>query len=325
MRIVLFGGCSKGSAVLNRLLELRQHVVAVFYFDEDKHERVLYQKVQHIAEEKAIPCFKHAAVGRRETTGLLKRLNPDLILVVGWRYVLPAEQYSIPGKGCIVIHDSLLPKYRGFAPLNWAIINGERLTGATMFYMAEDIDCGDIIAQKATQIDVLDDASTLDARITLLYLQLVSENLPLLASGEAARVPQDHTQATFTCKRIPDDGLVDWSRSAYDIYNLIRGLTIPFPGAFTYLRDDLRTEKLYIWRASLDGERRRYVGCVPGRVTEILPGMGVRVLTGDGTLIIEDVQLEDHAVVVKADQIIRSIKTTLASNPVSCCVGTGHR
>jgi len=270
-----------------------------------------------------IPVFKHGTINKDDTTKILIKLQPDLILVVGWRYMLCKEQYSIPSKGCIVIHDSLLPKYRGFAPMNWAIINGEKSTGATMIYIADEVDAGDIIAQKTVAIDILDNANTLDARIISLYLELISENLPLIASGKAARVPQDHTQATYTCKRTPEDGVIDWSKSASEIYNLIRGLTDPYPGAFTYLKTGSRLEKLYVWRAALDNENKRYVGCIPGRVTQILRGRGVRVLTGDGTVVIEDVQRANQQSKVKADEIINSIKITLGANTSLWPIG-GH-
>jgi len=311
MRVALFGGKNRGSEVLYKLLELHEEVVGVFYFEEDPHEKVWYEKVQDIATVKGIPSFKHGSIIRGDTTRILGSLNPEIIFVVSWRHVIPKKQYSIPPKGCIVFHDSLLPKYRGFAPMNWAIINGEQRTGVTMFYIAEEIDAGEIIAQKAIDIDIMDNAKIVDRKITSLYTELLEENLPLIAGAKAPRMPQDHSQATYTCKRTPEDGLIQWAKPAHQIYNLIRALTDPYPGAFTFVKRGSHTEKLYIWSAALDNENRNYVGCIPGRVIEILNGKGVKVLTGNGTLIVEDVQLESLETKVRADQIIKSIKTTL--------------
>jgi len=313
MRVVLFGGKNRGSEVLYKLLALQEEVVGLFHFEEDPHEKVWYEKVQDISTLKGIPSFKHGSTSKSDATCILKSLKPEVIFVVSWRYMIPREQYSIPSKGCIVFHDSLLPKYRGFAPTNWAIINGEKKTGVTMFYIAEQVDAGDIIAQKAIDIDISDNAETLDRKITSLYIEVLEENLPLIAAGKSPRIPQDHSRATYACKRIPEDGLIDWTKPTRQIYNLIRGLVDPYPGAFTFVKAGADAGKLYIWSASLESERESYVGRIPGRVTEIVNGKGVKVLTGDGTLIVQDVQLGSSQTKRRADQIIRSIKTTLGA------------
>lgn len=311
MRMVLFGGGYKGSVILQKLFELREDVVGVFCFDEDSHEKVWYEKVQHIAERRGVPSFNIGSGYKSDVTQILRDIKPEVVFVVGWRYKISKEQYSIPQKGCIVFHDSLLPKYRGFAPMNWAIINGEKATGATMFYIDDEIDNGDIIAQKRVDISIMDTANILEVKVTNLYAELLEENLPLIASGKVKRIPQDHSQATYTCKRIPEDGLIDWSKSAQQIYNLVRGLTAPYPGAYTFIKVDSQVEKIYVWSATLVEEKKNYVGCVPGRVIEILEGEGVKVLTGDGVLVLEDVEMGGYRGWIKADRVIRSIKITL--------------
>jgi methionyl-tRNA formyltransferase len=313
VRVVLFGGKNRGTAILRKLIELNEEVVAVFYFTEDAHEKIWYQKVQDVAKEKGIPTYDIKATDKSSVTGILQKLKPDVIFCVSWRYKLHREQYSIPSKGCICFHDSLLPKYRGFAPMNWAIINGEERTGVTMFYIADDIDSGDIIGQKAVNIGIMDNAKTIDEKLTPLYIELLIENFPLIALKKAKRLAQDHTQATMTCKRIPEDGLINWSQSSYQIYNLTRGLTDPYPGAFTFLRDTSGVRKIYIWKASLDDEKKLYSGRIPGRIVEILKGKGVKILTGDGTLIIEDISQENQPEKIKADKIIKSVKATLGT------------
>ncbi|KKN79326.1 hypothetical protein LCGC14_0341080 [marine sediment metagenome] len=288
MRVFLFGGGNKGSVVLKKLIELQQDVVGVLAFDEDVHETVWYERVQDIAKRNRIPMFIHDYS--------LKNLQPEIVFVAGWRYKIPKDIYSIPAKGCIVFHDSLLPKYRGFAPMNWAIINGETQGGATMFYIADEIDSGDIITQKSIYIDLLDTAESLEKMIAGLYSDMLERALPFIKSGEVIRRPQDHRKATYTCKRIPEDGLIDWNKSAWEVYNLIRGLSYPYPNAFSYNNG----RKVKIREASLKIDGRNYVGRVPGRVVN-LQGEWVEVLTGDGSLL------------VKPDCRVKSIKVTFGN------------
>ena len=191
--------------------------------------------------------------------------------------------------------------------MNWAIINGEKETGATMFYIADDIDSGDIIAQLKTPIEQDDTAKIVETRITDLYLELLDmyfkqQKEPYRMTGVG--VPQNHKKATYTCKRIPKDGLIDWSKSTKQIYDLIRGLSDPYPNAFTYLDG----YEIKISKASMGNGKKNYVGRVCGRVVNIIKGLGVEVLTGDGTIIIEQVRW--HNEIKRADEVIGSIKDT---------------
>lgn len=300
MRTVLFGGGNKGSVVLKTLLECGQEVIGVYSLKEDKHENIWYERVQDIA----------IANGIRVLSGQsLKEIKPDVVFVAGWRYRIPLEEYTVPPKGCIVLHDSLLPKYRGFAPMNWAIINGETETGVTMFFIDEDIDSGDIISYRVVDINMSDTAKTLEEKLSSLYIELLEENLPFIEEGIHG-LPQDHSKATYTCKRVPEDGLIDWGKPSLQIHNLVRGLTYPYPGAFSYVDGS----KVYIWKTRLETVHKNYVGKVCGRVVNILDGLGVEVLTGDGSLIVEDVGFEGDSRVFKADKVFGSIKKTFR-----CC------
>ena len=208
--------------------------------------------------------------------------------------------------GLVVFHASLLPKYRGFAPVNWPLINGERETGVTMFYAAEEMDAGDIIEQRPRAITDEDDAGTLDAWLNETVESMLEENLPRLADGTAPRIAQDHSQATYAIWRSPADGHIDWSRPTREVFNLVRGLTSPYPGAFSTLDG----RKLVVWSAEMEREPRTYVGRIPGKVEHIIQGEGVNVLTGDGTLRIKRVQLEGEEP-RRADEVIRRLKTRL--------------
>jgi methionyl-tRNA formyltransferase len=312
MRVVLFGCGSKATAVLKKLIELKEDVVGLVYSELDAHELDDYGKTpQKLALKKNIAVLYRDFP---DITGWLRKLQPDVIFVVGWRYKIPKEQYSIPSKGTIVFHDSLLPKYRGFAPMNWAIINGEIKIGATMFYIADEVDSGDVISQREFPISEFDNAKDVEYKMTQAYIDLLTTQLPLIKLDKVHRVPQVHNQATYTCKRVPEDGLIDWNDKSIRIHNLIRGLTEPYPGAFTYLHDGKNPpRKMFIWKSSIDDDFKRYVGRIPGRVVETIKGKGVKVLAGYGTLIVEEVGFVNGQM-VRADDVIKSIKTTL--NPI---------
>src|SRR5262249_15375446 len=147
------------------------------------------------------------------------------------RILIPEKIYQLPPRGTLAIHDSLLPEYRGFAPLNWSILNGEDHLGLTLFYVSESMDGGDIVAQKRIQIGPDDSAPAIYDRVCQATTVLILETYPLLAAGTAPRSSQDYSKGTFTCARTPADGLIDWDLSTRAIYNRIRALTHPYPGA----------------------------------------------------------------------------------------------
>lgn len=177
----------------------------------------------------------------------LTRWQPALLLVLGWYYIIPREVREIASLGCAGIHASLLPKYRGGAPIPWAIINGETTTGVTFFYMSDGIDDGDIITQSRFAIGEDDTCTTIYEKATQASIKVLSECLPGIAVGIAPRIPQSHSQATYCPLRKPEDGLIDWSWSAKRIRDFIRAQTKPYPGAFTYIGN----KKVIIWDAQI--------------------------------------------------------------------------
>lgn len=176
----------------------------------------------------------------------LQRWAPDLILVLGWYYKVERAVRSLARFGCLGIHASLLPKYRGGAPVPWAIINGERETGVTLFHLEDEVDAGDIVAQRAFPIDPADTAADVLERVTEASVDVLRWAMPLIADGRAPRRPQDHGQATWCRQRTPDDGRIDWRWTAARIHDFVRAQTRPYPGAFTVGRDGPVT----VWAAS---------------------------------------------------------------------------
>lgn len=171
------------------------------------------------------------------------QLQPDLTLVAGWYYMVGKDLRNVAPKGAIGLHGSLLPKYRGGAPLVWSMINGEEEGGISLFYLEDGVDAGDIIGQERFLIE--DDDTIADSLVKLEEAgeRLLERYLPLLAKGEAPRIPQNHSEATEFPQRSPADGEVDWSKSASEIRNFIRAQTRPYPGAFTHIAG----KKVILW------------------------------------------------------------------------------
>jgi methionyl-tRNA formyltransferase len=279
-------------------------IVAVFSYRVESPQSEYLDRIQELCRSHRIRFFESSNVGCAEIEQLWSTLDLDYLFAIKWRTMIPQRVVDSARHGLIVFHASLLPKYRGWAPVNWPLINGEEKTGVTMFYAADDVDAGDIIEQRERRITDEDDAGTIDAWLNANVEEMLKQNLPRLADGTAARTPQDHDQATYTIWRTPEDGRIDWRRSAREIWNLVRGLTRPYPGAFTILDG----RKLIVWSAELETNPRRYVGSVPGKVERILPGLGVNVLTGDGTLRLKQVQFENDEP-RNAAQVISRLKT----------------
>lgn len=188
--------------------------------------------VKVLAEEAGIPVYQPEKIKTKEFTEVLKSIKPDVIVVVAFGQVLSQEILDIPPLGCINVHASLLPKYRGAAPINWCIINGESKTGITTMYMDKGLDTGDMLLKKEIEIGENETAGELHDRLMELGAAALSETLELLEKGELVRTPQNGGEATYAPIMTKSLGRIDWSKSAVEVRNLIRG-TYPWPGAFS--------------------------------------------------------------------------------------------
>ncbi|MCA6596329.1 MAG: methionyl-tRNA formyltransferase [Pseudanabaena sp. M046S1SP1A06QC] len=200
-----------------------------------------------LAKELNIPCVAYNKENKLEFEILVRNLSPDLILVAGWYYHISNSIRRIPSKGVIALHASLLPKYRGGAPLVWAIINGEKETGVSLFYMDNGVDTGDIIGQSTFPIEDNDTIKDLLLKVEKSSENLLEHFLPLIEFGLAPSISQDNNKATVYPQRSPKDGLIDWSKSTEQIRNFIRAQTRPYPGAYTMIND----KKVIIWDADI--------------------------------------------------------------------------
>jgi len=241
--------------------------------------------VKEIALENNLPLHQPERVRKKEFVHeVLRTLAPDLIVVVAYGQILPEAILSLPPLGCINIHPSLLPRYRGAAPVQRAIMNGEKETGLTVMFMDEGEDTGDIILQEKMEIDISDTAELLSQKLAKLGARLVLGTIQIARIGSIPRQIQDHSKAFHAPKLEKEDGLIDWRRSSFEIHNLIRG-TVPWPGAYTAFRDAAR---LKIWESSL--LESRVTSASPGVIIDILPDAGIVVATEDTGLLITTVQ-----------------------------------
>jgi methionyl-tRNA formyltransferase len=307
MRLVMLCATRRGLRVLEKALALLPSAkLTVFSFPEEPWEPPFQEEIRTRTLAQGGEFFSARQVGKDELQPFWERAEADLMLVVSWRYLIPPAIYRRPRLGTFVLHDSLLPEYRGFAPTLWAIANGEDHTGATLFKVSNTIDSGDLVDQRRVPIGPDDPIAAVMERVTQAYLELLESNLPQLLSGAAALRPQDASRATFTCKWVPEDSRLDWAAPTRAVYDLIRASGPPYPGAFTHLTG----KRLRVWAAQRLPDTPRYVGRVPGRVVQVRPGEGSVVLTGDGALLLTRVQLDDGEPVCAAE-VLGSLAQTL--------------
>ena len=245
--------------------------------------RLAASPVKEVALAHGLPLLQPASLRRPEVVARLKEMAPTVIVVAAYGQILPPEVLALPPKGCLNVHASLLPKYRGAAPIAAAILAGEEETGVTIMLMDEGLDTGPILAQARCRIEPQDTRGSLSAKLAPLGAELLVETLPRWLRGEIEPRPQDEAQATYSRIISKEDGLLDWSLPAVELWRRVRAYH-PWPSAYTYWRGKLlkilRAEPLADWSG---GEE-------PGRVM-MLDGE-LAVATGQGALLLKEVQLE---------------------------------
>jgi methionyl-tRNA formyltransferase len=260
MPVVLLGYHNMGCIALNVLKELNISVPAVFTHRDDPDENRWFDSLEDLAREMRIPVYFPEDINAGEWVKLMKNLAPEILLSCYFRQMIKEEILAIPSIAAVNLHGSMLPRYRGRCPVNWQLVYGETQGGVTLHHMVRKADAGDIVAQQAVPIDERDTALTLFRKMERATKGLLREYIPQLLAGTAPRTPQDHSQASYFGGRRPDDGRIDWSWPARRIYNLIRAVTWPYPGAFGFLD----RKKIMIWSAEpLDHED---AGLPPGTI-----------------------------------------------------------
>lgn len=283
-RWALFAYHTFGARALAALLARDERVVAVVTHADDPAEGDWFESVADIARTHRLPVLTPPSPNGPEVVGTLRALEPDVILSVWYRRLLGPELLALPRIAALNLHGSLLPAYRGRAPVNWVLVNGERRTGVTLHHMTAEADAGDIVAQEAIDIEPEDTALSLYTRMVKVGVDVLVAAYPAVLAGTVARTPQDHERATVFPRRRPEDGRVEWHWPAARIANMVRAVTHPYPGAFAGDGED----RLFLWAASvLPGVARR---AEAGTLLEIRPGEGLAVATGEGALLLRRVQ-----------------------------------
>ncbi|HMU55286.1 MAG TPA: methionyl-tRNA formyltransferase [Nitrospira sp.] len=285
MRIVFMGTPDFAVPSLEALLNSDDDVVGVVTQPDrpkGRGQTLAFSPVKDLALRRQIPILQPTKMKDPDFLAALRKWDADVIAVAAFGRILPPSILSLPHNGCVNVHGSLLPRYRGAAPIQWAIINGETETGITTMLMDEGMDTGAILLQERLSIELQDTAGSLSVRMAALGGRLLIETLKRLKSGTLTPRPQDNSQATLAPILKKEDGLVDWNLPARVLADRIRGLT-PWPGAYTFSHAD----RWVLWNATSLSEP---VSAAPGTIVNVSKGE-LRIATGDGLLAVTELQV----------------------------------
>lgn len=297
MRILFMGTPDFAVASLKRLVEDGHDVCGVFTQPDkpkNRGHKMAFSPVKEYALTVSIPVYQPVKLRDGEALRLVEELAPELIVVAAYGRILPEDILNTPPYGSINVHSSILPKYRGAAPINWAILNGDSVTGVTIMYMAKELDAGDVILCRETAIDPDEDAQTLTARLAALGADALAEAVERLHDGTAVRLPQDHSAYTYAPMLDRSLSPLDFSKSARQLHDQVRGL-IPWPCASMTL--DGKNVKVY--RTAVGGE----TALAAGKIAEA-GKQGLAIACGDGRLLrILELQAEGGKRMAAADYL----------------------
>jgi methionyl-tRNA formyltransferase len=318
MRALVLGYHTMGCLGFEALRRHGFEVVAVFTHRDDPHEEIWWESLAARAAARNVPVHTPENPKAPEFLHLAASYQPDILFSFYYRHMVPVPVLEVPPAGAFNLHGSLLPRYRGRAPVNWVLVNGETETGVSLHRMVAKPDAGDMVDQEAVPIAFEDTARTLFTKLEKAAVVLLDRSLPRILSGTAPSVPLDLSEGSYFGGRKPEDGLVDWAWGAVRIYNLIRAVTHPYPGAFTTAGG----KKLFLWWGTPEtdiiadaaaGPRRKgrgmlRVSSAPGTVLSVGPE-GVFISTGQGALKLLRCQREggpelDAAVWAASEKII---------------------
>lgn len=285
MKVIFMGTPDFAVPTLEALIEKHEVLAVVTQPDKPKGrgKKMVFPVVKEKALEHNITVYQPQKVKTPEFVEILKEYQPDIMVVVAFGQILSEEILNIPKYGCINVHGSILPQYRGAAPIQWSIINGEEFGGVTTMYMAKGLDSGDMILKAKEKIKPDDTYGSLYDRLSVIGADLLIKTLDLIENGEVKRIPQNDDEATFAPMIKPELEHINWNGKNTDIVNLIKGLN-PQPVAYTMLND----EKLKIWFAeTIDGD---YNG-EPGTIVDVRKRDFV-VMTAEGAVAVKEVQAQ---------------------------------
>ncbi len=281
---VVFGYHDLGYVCIEALLGLGAPILALFTHRDDPGEEIWWRSCAQLASQHGIPVYSDEEFGP-QWIDRLRSWAPAVIYSFNYRRLLPRQILACASIGAFNVHPSKLPAYRGRVPINWVLVNGERETGVTLHHMVARADAGDIVGQETVAIEDSDTALSLSRKITPLAADLIRRFHPLIVAGRAPRIPQDLSAGSYVGRRTPADGRIDWNWPARRIFNLVRAVTHPYPGAFCTVAG----RKLFVWQASIGAEEGR--AGMPGQVVGT-SASGLQVAVGAGIVVVSRVQFE---------------------------------
>ncbi|MEB0148479.1 MULTISPECIES: bifunctional UDP-4-amino-4-deoxy-L-arabinose formyltransferase/UDP-glucuronic acid oxidase ArnA [unclassified Pseudomonas] len=296
-KAVVFAYHDIGCAGIEALLNAGYEIAAVFTHADDPKENTFYGSVAQLCARKGIPVHAPEDANHPLWIERISKLNVDYLFSFYYRHLLGEQLLACASKGAFNLHGSLLPHYRGRAPANWVLVNGETETGVTLHRMVKRADAGAILAQQRVAIERADTALTLHTKLRNAAANLLRDALPLLAQGKLTETAQDDTQASYFGRRTPADGLLDWKRPAEQLFNLVRAVTQPYPGAFCPVGE----HKLIVWSADVVAGNE---GIAPGRVISSDP---LRIACGEDSLVITAGQRGDAGLYLSGPQLAREL------------------
>jgi len=279
MKAVVFAYHDMGCTGIQTLLDAGYDIEAIFTHPDNAGENHFFGSVARLAAEQGITVYAPEDVNHPLWVERIRAMAPDVIFSFYYRHLLSDDIVSLAPKGAFNLHGSLLPRYRGRAPLNWVLVNGEKETGVTLHRMVKRADAGNIMGQLKVQIDDADVALTLHRKVCSAAQTLLRDVLPQIATGDIIETVQDESQATYVGRRTPEDGRLNWEQSAASLHNLVRAVSDPWPGAFGFVG----THKFIVWKSRV---RHDMAAAKPGTVLSVNPlvvacGSGaLEVLTG---------------------------------------------
>ncbi len=284
MRAIVLAYHNMGIAGLDALFRHGFDIAAVFTHEDDPQENCWFGSVKDWALKHDIPYYTTENINTEQWIAEILKFKPDIIFSFYYRKMICKEILEIPRLGALNLHGSLLPAYRGRCPVNWVLVKGENQTGVTLHFMVDKPDAGDIVGQKEVNIDFNDTARSLYDKLCEAAGLLLNDLLPVIKTGQIPHRKQNLCQGSYYGGRRPEDGRIDWTGSANEIYNLIRAVTYPYPGAYSLTENG---EKIIIWWAL---PAALHFGSKPGDVD--ISGQDVLVKTGKDAIRLLNVEID---------------------------------
>ncbi|WLH38241.1 bifunctional UDP-4-amino-4-deoxy-L-arabinose formyltransferase/UDP-glucuronic acid oxidase ArnA [Pseudomonas sp. FP2196] len=296
-KTVVFAYHDIGCAGIQALLDSGYDIAAVFTHADDPKENTFYSSVAQLCANKGIPVHAPEDVNHPLWIERIAKLDPDYLFSFYYRNLLSEPLLALAKNGAFNLHGSLLPRYRGRAPANWVLVNGETETGVTLHRMVKRADAGAIIAQQRVAIERSDTALSLHGKLRVAAIDLLRDALPAMLQGRISETPQDESQATVFGRRTPADGKLLWAQPAEQLFNLIRAVTQPYPGAFCAVGE----HKLIVWSAEVV---KGNDGLAPGRVISVDP---LRIACGEDSLVILSGQHNNNGLFLSGPQLANEL------------------